>query len=79
MLLKLVPLFSVSNSYGPARLVRALFSLSRVFFFALTSIRERPLLYDIRGGSLKLLLSYACCFIKCKLFMSTGFKFCTAG
>ena len=31
------------------------------------SLRERPLLDDIRGGSLKMSLSNGCCFIKCRL------------
>ena len=34
------------------------------------SFRERPLLYDMRGGSLYISLN--CCLMRCQLFMSTG-------
>ena len=33
------------------------------------SLRECPLLYDIRGSSLKMSLSNGCCVMKCQLFI----------
>ena len=43
------------------------------------SFRERPLLYDMRGGSLYISLNRGCCLMRCQLFMSTGFRLDTAG
>ena len=44
------------------------------------SLRERPLLYDIRGGSFKKMsFSSGCCVMKCQLFMSIDLKLGTAG
>ena len=64
---------------APARLPRSL--LSRSHNFALTSIsfKDRPFLYDIKGGSLKISLSNGCLLIKCHLFMMICFKLGTDG
>ena len=43
------------------------------------SFRERPLLHDMRGGSLYISLNRGCCLMRCQLFMSTGFRSGTAG
>ena len=43
------------------------------------SFRERPLLYDMRGGSLYISLNRGWCLMRCQLFMSTGFRLGTAG
>ena len=61
------------------RVLRACLSLSRVSLLRVYLLRGRPLLCDIRGGSLKMLLSNDCCFIKCQPFMRIGFKLGTAG
>ena len=49
--------------------------------FALTSIsfKDLPLLYETIGGSLNILLSNACCWIKCQLCISVYFKLGTDG
>ena len=39
------------------------------------SFTERPLLYDISGGSFKISLSFGCFSIKCHLFIRISFKF----
>ena len=43
------------------------------------SFKDRPFLYDINGGSLKISLSNGCFLIKCHLFMMICFKLGTDG
>ena len=57
-----------------AHVIAFLESCSHEYFF-----KGTPFLYDVRGGSLKKLLSNGCCIIKCHLFMSIAFKLATAG
>ena len=42
-------------------------------------MREHPLLYDIRRGSLKMSFSNSCCVMKWQLFRSISVKLGTAG
>ena len=58
------------------------FWFSRLYHnFALTSmsLSERPSLYDIMGGSLKISFSNGCCCIKYHLLIRISFRFGTAG
>ena len=54
---------------------------SLCYNFALTSmsLSERPFLYDIMGGSLKISLSNGCCCMKYHLLIRISFRFGTAG
>ena len=51
------------------------------YIFALTgiSLRERPFLYDIMGGSLKIGISNGCCCIRYHFLVKVSLRFGTAG
>ena len=51
------------------------------YIFALTSLslRERPFLYDIMGGSLKIRFSNGCCCIRYHFLVKVSLRFGTAG
>ena len=65
----------------PVLLSSARFSLFHSLACMSISFSDRPLLYEMRGGSLKISLSNGCCSIKGQCFMSisTGFRLGTAG
>ena len=43
------------------------------------SLRERPFLYDIMGGSLKIRFSNGCCCIRYHFLVKVSLRFGTAG